>query len=131
MTSGSPIVFVVDDDLSVRRAVARLLRSAGYPVKTYESGREFLAAAGTHPRRGCVVLDVRMPGLSGLDVMECLAARGLGLPVILITGDGDIPTAARAMKAGCSSLLPKPFEDRMLLDAVRQALRQQHEPSAE
>lgn len=125
MTSESPIVFVVDDDLSVRRAVVRLLRSAGYRVKPYESGREFLAAAEAQPRRGCVVLDVRIPGLSGFDVVQCFAARGMALPVILITGDGDVPTAVRAMDVGCSSFLAKPFEDDMLLDAVRLALQRQ------
>jgi FixJ family two-component response regulator len=79
------------------------------------------------PRRGCLVLDVRMPGMSGFDVLDCLAALGRTLPVVLVSGDGDIPTAVRAMNAGCSSFLAKPFEEDMLLDAVRQALQDDDE----
>jgi two-component system response regulator FixJ len=120
---------VVDDDLSVRRAVARLLRAEGFRVETFESGPEFLDAIDAECH-GCVVLDVRMPGLSGFDVLERLAARGTPLAVILVTGDGDIRTAERARKAGCVHLLAKPFEDLALLDAVRQALRRQDGPSA-
>jgi two-component system response regulator FixJ len=127
MTTGRPVVCVVDDDVSVRRAVTRLLRSAGYAVEQFQSGREFLLAMDTQERSGCVVLDIRMPGMSGLDVVHGLSARGLALPVILITGDGDIPTALRAISDGCSSFLDKPFEDDTLLEAVRRAL-QQEEP---
>ena len=123
-------VFIVDDDLSVRRAVARLLRAEGYSVEVFGSGHEFLQAVA-QPRRGCVVLDVRMPGMSGFDVLDCLAARGRKLPVILVTGDGDVPTAVRAMKAGCLCILAKPFEDEMLLDAINEALRQTDEPPSE
>jgi FixJ family two-component response regulator len=125
MTCSGPTVFVVDDDLSVRRAVARLLTSAGFAVETYPSGRAFLDAVVAQPRRGCVVLDVRMPGMSGFDVMQCLAARGLDFPVVLVTGDGDASTAVRAMHAKCSCFLAKPFEDEMLIDAVRRALLEQ------
>jgi FixJ family two-component response regulator len=123
MTDPHGIVFVVDDDVSVRRAVARLLKSAGHRVETYASGREFLDAAARRPGAGCVVLDVRMPGMSGFDVIESLAGRGTGaLPVILITGDGDERTATRARNAGCSSFLAKPFDDDALLDAIQRAL---------
>jgi two-component system response regulator FixJ len=124
MRSDGPVVFVVDDDLSVRRAVARLLQSAGFRVDTFHSGRQFIDALMTDRRRGCVVLDVRMPGMSGFDVLDCLAALGISLPVVLVSGDGDIPTAVRAMNAGCSTFLAKPFEDEMLIDAVHQALRE-------
>jgi len=127
MTDDRPIVFLVDDDLSVRRAVARLLRSAGLCVETYPSGRQFIDALMAQPRRGCLVLDVRMPGMSGFDVLDCLAALGRTLPVVLVSGDGDIPTAVRAMNAGCSSFLAKPFEEDKLLDAVRQALQDDDE----
>ena len=125
-----PTIFVVDDDLSVRRATALLLRSSGYRVETFQSGREFLDVIAAQPRRGCVVLDVRMPGMSGFDVMKCLAARGRPLPVVLVTGDGDVPTAERAINAGCSSFLAKPFEAEMLLDAIRQALDEQDDANA-
>jgi two-component system, LuxR family, response regulator FixJ len=124
MTNESPSVFVVDDDPSVRRAVDRLLRAEGYRVETFASGSEFLQALG-RGLTGCLVLDVRMPGLSGFEVLECLAARSCTLPVVLITGHGDIPMAVRAMNAGCVSFLAKPFEDEMLLDAVREALGRQ------
>jgi two-component system, LuxR family, response regulator FixJ len=121
-----PIVFVIDDDASVRRAVCRLLRSEGFRVETFASGSDFLRALDC-TRRGCVVLDVRMPGLSGFEVLECLNAHGRTLPVILITGHGDVPMAMRARKVGCVSFLAKPFEDEALLGAVRDALRDQDE----
>jgi two-component system response regulator FixJ len=121
MSPESPVVFVVDDDWSVRRAMDRLLRAEGFRVETFGSGSEFLGALGC--RRGCAVLDVKMPKMSGFDVLECLAARGSTLPVILVTGHGDVPMAARAMKVGCVSFLAKPFEDDVLLAAVREALR--------
>jgi two-component system response regulator FixJ len=124
MTTETPTIFVVDDDLSVRRAMARLLRSYGFRVEMYASGREFLDAVGAQPRRGCVVLDVRMPGMSGFDVLECLAARRKRLPVVLVSGDGDVTTATRAAHAGCSGFLAKPFEDDLLLHAIREALQE-------
>jgi two-component system response regulator FixJ len=121
-----PIVFVIDDDASVRRAVCRLLRAEGFCVETFASGLDFLRALDCS-RKGCVLLDVRMPGLSGFEVLESLNARGRTLPVILITGHGDVPMAVRAMKVGCVSFLAKPFEDEALLGAVRDALRDQDE----
>ena len=124
MTRDLPVVCVVDDDVSVRRAMDRLLRAEGFSVETFGSGSEFLHALGCG-RRGCAVLDVKMPRMSGFDVLECLAERGSTLPVILVTGHGDVPMAVRAMKVGCVSFLPKPFEDDDLLDAVREALRRQ------
>lgn len=117
------IVYVIDDDASVRRALGRLLRAEGFQVQMYASGAEFLTtSASAGP--ACVVLDVRMPGLSGFEVLERLAARRPPLPVILITGHGDVPMATRALNIGCASFLAKPFEDEELLHAVRRALRQ-------
>ena len=121
MTPDAPIVYVVDDDESVRRAIERLLRAEGYRVETFSSGNEFLRRPA-HDEIACVVLDVRMPGLSGFEVLECLSARGAVLPVILITGHGELPMATRAMKIGCVAFLAKPFEDVALLTAVQDAL---------
>jgi FixJ family two-component response regulator len=114
-------VFVVDDDASVLKAVSRLLRSAGLGVTTFSSPREFL---GTYDRRahGCVVLDVQMPGLSGLELQNALAAEGAALPVIFLTGKGDIPMTAAAMKRGAVDFLTKPVDEGDLLDAVRTAI---------
>jgi FixJ family two-component response regulator len=114
-------VFVVDDDLSVRRGLERLLRSAGYTVETFGSALDFLERGGVDDG-GCLVLDIRMPGLSGFDLQQTLVARGSLLPIIFITGHGDIPMAVRAIKAGAADFLTKPFDDTALLAAVRQAL---------
>ena len=116
-----PIVFVVDDDLSVRRSTERLIRSAGLKVQTFTSAREFLK----NPRPegpACLVLDVRMPGLSGMDLQRELAQSGIRIPIIFVTGHGDIPMSVRAMKAGAVEFLTKPFRTRGLLDAVRAAI---------
>jgi FixJ family two-component response regulator len=114
-------VFVVDDDASVRRGVARLLRSAGHRVETFASAREFLdRGVGAGPC--CLVLDIRMPGQSGLDLHHTLTASDREIPVIFITGNGDIPMAVRAMKSGAVDFLAKPFDDQELLDAVAHAM---------
>ena len=121
MSTGEATVFVVDDDASVRRGLERLLRSAGHQVATFASAREFLdrnLVAGPC----CLVLDVRMPGVSGLELQEKLTALECDVPVIFITGNGDIPMVVRAMKAGAVDFLAKPFDDQELLDAVDQAL---------
>ena len=121
MTETMPIVFVVDDDLSVRRSTERLIRSAGLEVQSFASAREFL----THPRPerpACLVLDVRMPGLSGIDLQLELTNSGIQIPIIFITAHGDIPMSVRAMKAGAAEFLTKPFRSRTLLDAVRAAI---------
>ena len=121
MTEAEPIVFIVDDDPSVRRSTERLLRSAGLEVQMFTSAREFLK----HPRPdgpACLVLDVRMPGLSGMDLQRELNQSGIQIPIIFITGHGDIPMTVRAMKAGAVEFLTKPFRSRGLLDAVRAAL---------
>lgn len=119
--SEKPIVHVVDDDDSLRKAVTRLLRAAGYDVCTYASAGEF-ALANRDNRRGCVLLDMRMPGPSGLDLQEAIAREDEPLPVIFLTAHGDVPTSVRAMKAGAVDFLTKPIKRDVLLSAVRAAL---------
>src|SRR5262245_39582231 len=121
MSDPGPVVFVVDDDPSVRDALTSLLRSVGLRVETFGSAREFL----THQPAdvpGCLVLDVRLPGLSGLDLQRELAAAQITMPIIFITGHGDIPMTVQAMKAGAVEFLTKPFRDQDLLDAIVQAM---------
>ena len=131
MNSDTALVYVVDDDASVRTAIGRLLRSVGLEIQLFASATEFLAF--TRPERpGCVVLDVRMPRLSGLDLQQELAAAGAALPIIFVTGHADVPMSVRAMKAGAVDFLPKPFHDQDLLDAVQRAIaadreRRRHE----
>ena len=120
MSRTAVTVAVVDDDFSVRRGLGRLLRSAGYRVETFSSAQEFLARNGS-VQPACLVLDVSMPGQSGLQVHEALRADGYEIPVIFITGHGDVATAARAMKAGAAEFLSKPFDDEVLLRAVEHA----------
>jgi len=114
----APTILVVDDDASVREAVASLLRSVGLEVRTYATPNDFL---GTKRPEGpsCLILDVRMPGLSGLDLQKELTRSHPGLPIIFITGHGDIPMTVTAMKAGAVEFLTKPFRDQDLLDAVQ------------
>jgi FixJ family two-component response regulator len=121
VTSKVPTVFVVDDDASVRGALARLLHSAGYQTETFASAEGFLAQ-GRFDAPGCILLDVRMPGLNGLELQQALAAADRQLPIVFITGHGDVPMSVRAMKAGAEDFLPKPFDDEELLKAVAQAL---------
>jgi RNA polymerase sigma factor (sigma-70 family) len=121
MTEAAPIVFVVDDDLSVRRAIKRLIGSVGLQVALFGSAQEFL-----HSKRpdvpSCLVLDIRLPGISGLDFQRELAKANVHIPIIFITGHGDVPMTVRAMKAGAVEFLSKPFRDQDLLDAVQSAL---------
>ena len=121
MSEADAMIFVVDDDASMREALQRLLRSVGLPVTTFASAREFLQHRGADVP-GCLVLDVRLPGLSGLDLQHELATAQIDLPVIFITGYGDIPMTVQAMKAGAVEFLTKPFRDQDLLDAIQQAL---------
>ncbi len=128
MIDPDPIVFIVDDDLSVRRTTGRLIRSAGFKALTFTSAREFLAS----PRPegpACLVLDVSMPGLSGMDLQRELTQSGIHIPIIFITGHGDIPMSVRAMKAGAVEFLTKPFRSRSLLDAVRAAIERDRSAS--
>jgi FixJ family two-component response regulator len=137
MTSaGAATVYVIDDDADVRVSVEALLRSVGLPCESFASPREFLG----RPRAdgpSCLVLDVRLAGVSGLDVQRDLAEAGVPLPIIFITGHGDIPMTVRAMKSGAVEFLTKPFRDQDLLDAIQEALgrdrvaRQQREELAE
>jgi FixJ family two-component response regulator len=117
------VVHVIDDDASVRRAIHGLLRSVGLDARTYASTREFLDNARPDGP-GCLVLDVRLPGVSGLDFQGQLADWGISLPVVLMTGHGDIPMSVRGMKAGAIDFLTKPFRDQDMLDAVAAALEQ-------
>ena len=121
MKDADAIVFVVDDDPSIREAIESLLKLAGLRVEAFGTAQEFLR--NERPDLpGCVVLDVELPGLSGLDLQRELAAHGIKLPIIFITGYGDIPMSVRAMKAGATEFLTKPFRDQDLLDAIQQAL---------
>ena len=122
MNEKNPLVFVVDDDASVRDSLKDLIGSAGLDVQTFASAQEFL----TSPRPdvpSCLVLDVKLPGLSGLDLQQELAKLDVQIPIIFITGHGDIPMSVRAMKAGAIEFLTKPFRDEDLLNAVEQAIK--------
>ena len=121
MTSASSIVFVVDDDQSVREGLSSLIRSIGLNVETYASAQEYLRRS-PQQSPACLVLDVRMPGLSGLDLQLELAKQGREIPIIFVTAHGDIPMTVKAMKAGAAEFLSKPFRDQDLLDAICQAL---------
>ncbi|HZE71540.1 MAG TPA: response regulator transcription factor [Pyrinomonadaceae bacterium] len=114
-------VFVIDDDQSVREAIKNLIRSVGLHVETFSSAQEFLQSRHSDVP-GCLVLDVRLPGLSGLDLQREMADANITTPIIFITGYGDIPMTVRALKAGAVEFLTKPFRDQDLLDAIQQAL---------
>jgi FixJ family two-component response regulator len=119
--SASPIVFVVDDDVSVRESLELLIQNEGWQVETFGSAHEFL----NRPRTlipACLILDVSLPGLNGLDLQQRIASERTAMPIIFITGHGDIPMTVQAMKAGAVEFLTKPFSDELLLIAVRQAL---------
>ncbi len=114
-------IFIVDDDLEVRQAVALLMESVGLPVETFGSADEFLQSFDPE-RPGCLVLDVRMPGMSGLELQARLAAEEIHPPIVIITGHGDVPMAVRAVRAGAVDFIEKPFNDQALLDSVHKAL---------
>lgn len=121
MSEPEAIVFVVDDDEAVRKSLGSLIRSAGLTVETFASAQEYLSAARADVP-GCLVLDVKLPGVSGLDLQKRMADAGVETPIVFITGHGDIPMSVRAMKAGAVEFLTKPFRDRDLLEAVGQAI---------
>ncbi|MEA3276229.1 MAG: response regulator [Pseudomonadota bacterium] len=121
MNDEDEVVYVVDDDPAVRKGLARLLRSAGLTVATRASAAEFLAL-DHHQGVGCMVLDVRMPGVDGMAFQARLAARGVDLPIVFLTGHGDIPMSVEAMKQGAVDFLTKPVDEEVLLAAVHQAL---------
>jgi two-component system response regulator FixJ len=117
-----PTVFVVDDDEAVRGGLQQLLQTIGLNVRTYASADEFLASYRPG-QPGCLVLDIRMPGMGGLDLQGQLAKQGIQLPIIFLTGHGDVPAAVRALKAGAMDFLEKPFNSQVLLDLIQQAIR--------
>ena len=122
MPEPDAIVWVVDDDVSVREGLEGLIRSAGLKVETFASAQEFLARERAD-LPSCLVLDVRLPGLSGLDLQKRMAEANLEIPIIFITGHGNVPSAVQAMKAGALEFLTKPFTNRDLLDAIEQAIK--------
>jgi FixJ family two-component response regulator len=125
MSHATPIVFIVDDDVSVRESLESLIRWAGWHPETFASAQEFLS----HPRvlaPSCLVLDVTLPGLNGLDLQKRVAVDRTDMPIIFITGYGDVPMTVQAMKAGAVEFLTKPFRDDVLLSAIRHALERSH-----
>jgi FixJ family two-component response regulator len=121
MTVANALVFVIDDDASVRKGVSRLLRSARYKSESFESASDFLARE-QHPGPACMIVDVRMPGINGMDLQETLIQRRREEQLVFITGHGDISMCAQAMKAGAADFLPKPFRSDELLQCVERAL---------
>ncbi len=121
MNQNEPIVFVVDDGISIRRSLERLMKSVGLRVETFASAQDFLSRERP-VEPSCIILDVRMPGLSGFDLQDALAAVNFKIPIIFLTGHGNVPLTVRAMKAGAVDFIEKPFDDQVLLDAVRKAL---------
>ena len=131
MTAAAPLVLVVDDDPSVRKSLSRLLESADYAVEAFASAGEFLAR-GPHPGPCCLVLDVKMPGLTGIELQEMLAAAGRRMSIVFVSGHADVPTSVKAMKAGAVDLLTKPVDVRDLIAAIRRAMtRDEHERASE
>jgi FixJ family two-component response regulator len=130
MTEPKPTVFVIDDDASVRKSLSRLLRSSGFDTETFASAEQFLEREH-YQGVGCIVLDVRMPGLSGMDLQEELNQAGYIMPIIFITGHGDIPMSVQAMKKGAVDFLTKPFDDEELLQAIRRAIIKDKKGNAE
>lgn len=130
MTGFKPLVLVVDDDPSVRKSLTRLLE-ADYTVEAFASAREFLARA-PHPGPCCLVLDVRMPGLTGIQLQELLAATGRRMSIVFVSGHADVPTSVKAMKAGAVDLLTKPVDVQDLIDAIQRAMtRDKHDRATE
>jgi FixJ family two-component response regulator len=125
MSQAAPVVFVVDDDISVRESLELMIRCAGWQPEIFASAQEFLV----HPRvviPSCLVLDVSLPGLNGLDLQKRVAAERPDMPIIFITGHGDVPMTVQAMKAGAIEFLTKPFSDEILLSAIRHAIERSH-----
>ena len=123
MTEKGVVIFVIDDDASVRKSLSLLLRSAGYAVETFVSAEEFLSKAA-FDSIGCVILDVRMRGMNGLDLQEHLGKHDFHMPIIFITGHGDIPMSVQAVKRGAADFLTKPFDDTQLLSLIEDAVKQ-------
>jgi FixJ family two-component response regulator len=130
VTAGEVIVFVVDDDPAMRRSLENLIRSVGLRVAAFATAQDFLRAPRPNGP-GCLVLDVRLPGLSGLDLQKQLIEANRDIPIVFITGHGDIPMTVRAMRAGAVEFLTKPFRDQDLLDAIHQALERARNADAQ
>jgi two-component system, LuxR family, response regulator FixJ len=128
--SDGRIIHVIDDDDALRDSVRLFLVNEGLAVETYASATDFLSALDSAPPRGCVVTDIRMPGMSGMELLSHIATRGLALPVIVVTGHADVPLAVRAMKQGAVDLLEKPFRAEELIGAVRKALAREQDAQA-
>lgn len=124
MTVGSDLRFVhlVDDDDAIRRSAGFMLKTSGFQVQSYESGAELLKNAGSL-KQGCILLDIRMPGMDGLEVQQALREKGVALPVIIMTGHGDVTLAVKAMKAGAVDFIEKPFEKAVLLSSIELGLK--------
>ena len=124
-------VYIVDDDASVRDSMAVLLSTAGLKARVYSSGREFLDD-WSPGQRGCLVLDIRMPGMSGIELLETLFSKNIHIPVIIMTAHGDVKIAVRAMKLGALEFIEKPFNDEIMIESIREALRKdEHDVSRE
>jgi two-component system response regulator FixJ len=123
-------ILVIDDDPSIRKALRRLLESAGYGVRTFATAHQFMESKIERAEPACLVLDVKMPGMDGLELQEELLARAETLPIVFITGHGDVPSSVGAMKKGAVDFLPKPFDEWALLEAVQAALRKDSESRA-
>jgi FixJ family two-component response regulator len=123
-------IFVIDDDASMRRSLSWLLRSAGWRAEAFASAEDFLARAAL-PGNGCLILDVRMPGMAGPELRDHLAARNISLPIIFLTGHGDVPTGVEAMKKGAVDFLLKPVDDQVLLEAIQSALERHRTAQAQ
>ena len=130
MLEDDPIVFIVDDDDSVRKALTRLIKSVDLNAEAFASAHDFLKRE-SHNGPACLILDMRMPGLSGLDLQDELVAAGRTLPIIFISAHGSIPISVRAMKAGAVDFIEKPFEDQTLLDAINQSLKKDRQAKLE
>jgi RNA polymerase sigma factor (sigma-70 family) len=126
MSSNAPFIHVVDDDASFRAAIARVLRTCGYQVSLYESASRLLENLPPQ-ERGCILLDVQMPGLNGSQLQEVLKKMGFALPIIFLTGHGDIPMSVRAIKAGAEDFLAKPAPKKMLVEVIERALKRYDE----
>ncbi len=126
MSDVTAVIHVVDDDASFRNAVGRMLRASGYQVALYQSADQLLQTLPT-PARGCILLDVRMPGVSGPQLQETLAGMGYAMPIVFMTGHGDLPTSVRAIKAGAEDFLAKPVPKETLLEAIERALKRYDE----
>jgi len=122
MTDTEPTVFLVDDDHAVRDALELLLDAASFKTASFENARAFLDAY-THNQAGCLVLDIRMPDMSGMELQDALAARGISLPIIFLTGHGNVPMSARAFRSGAIDFMEKPFDESTLLERIREAIQ--------